>query len=162
MPNASDDGLEGWISNWGEAPREAPSVAAEAADDFDPYAFADEQRDRELAGLREDVFRLQLAKLCPTINDCPDTAYAAMAALERRSEPVTPEKVAAEFRRIEAQNEERVSSKLAREQATRRTLRTAGVGGGSLPPGQKPKVTEKRIPSFVEVIKADQRKKGLY
>lgn len=41
-------------------------------------------------------------------------------------------------------------------------LRTAGIGGGSLTPGQKPKPAEKKIPTMVEAIKADQKKKRLY
>ena len=40
--------------------------------------------------------------------------------------------------------------------------RTGGTGGGSLPPGRKPTAAEKKYPNLVEIIKADQRKRGLY
>lgn len=40
--------------------------------------------------------------------------------------------------------------------------RTAGIGGGSMPPGHKPKPAEKKHPTLYETIRTSQKKMGLY
>jgi len=59
-------------------------------------------------------------------------------------------------------DEVRTLSVPARANGAANPSRATGVGGGSLPPGQKPKVAEKKYPTLCETIKADQKKRGLY
>lgn len=148
--------------NWDPTPERRPDARQEA--DFDPYAIGDERRDSDHRELQEALLRHELFSAYPQLRGHDAVIYAAAANIDR-IEGTGPAGIRETAKALGARASElltRAKEDVRREDARARPSRTAGVGGGSRPPGAPATVQRKAPLSLVDAIKRDQRLKGLY
>jgi hypothetical protein len=136
--------------------------------EFDPYSLADEQRQQESAARDNELF---LLKLRNKLGDKPDADLLKTAAVNLRESgaEMTPETLAEEYGRLEGKMRNRFVTEHENKRL-RSTGYTPSFGGVTRPQPTRLEAEQKgldiaraqKVESFVETIKKDQKRRGIY